>query len=97
MCRLGSENTRPTGNRQEHAPNAVCPQANMAGKGLRLAEATGPVWCSEKSLQTGSVAGGAGTAAATVTAKEGCNKGLDSELHLAQWCFLSPRLQQQLS
>ena len=35
MCRLGSENTRPTGNRQEHAPNAVCPQANMAGKGLR--------------------------------------------------------------
>ena len=33
---------------------------------LRLAEATGPVWCSEKSLQTGSVAGGAGTAAATV-------------------------------
>ena len=35
MCRLGSENTRPTGNRQEHAPNAVCPQANNAGKGLR--------------------------------------------------------------
>ena len=34
MCRLGSENTRPTGGRQEHAPNPTCPQASAARKGL---------------------------------------------------------------
>ena len=36
MCRLGSENTRPTGGRQEHAPNPSRPQATVAGKGFRL-------------------------------------------------------------
>ena len=34
MCRLGSENTRPTGGRQEHAPNPSRPQPTAAGKGL---------------------------------------------------------------
>ena len=34
MCRFGSENTRPTGGRQEHVPNPTCPQAGAAGKGL---------------------------------------------------------------
>jgi len=36
MCRLVSENTRPTGGRQEHAPNPSRPQATVAGKGFRL-------------------------------------------------------------
>jgi hypothetical protein len=43
---------------------------------LRLAEATGPVRCSEGSLQTGSVSGGAGTAAATVAKVRGTSRRL---------------------
>ena len=60
MCRLGSENTRPTGNRQEQAPNPVCPQANIAGKGLRV-----------KAAAHGSRASGAGRRADLGCARAG--------------------------
>ena len=77
MCRLGSENTRPTGNRQEHAPNAVCPQANSAGKGLT------PKRCSSGQLYS---EGARGTPSGTRRARDklisvlACNMGVFAAL-----------------